>query len=955
PEDDTGVAHILEHSVFCGSRNYPLKDVFLVLAQGSLQTFLNAWTFPDKTVYPASSINEHDYFNLMAVYGDAVFRPLLTEWTFLQEGHRLSFEQDADAENGSGNVSDVKKLSITGVVYNEMKGAYSSLDAYAQLWSVKAAMPGTVYAFESGGDPLQIPGLTWENLKDFHKRRYSPANCKIFLSGNIDTARQLSFLNDKFFAHLDAGKPAAACAKTGRWDSPRNLRIPCPAGAESKATAFLSWLCSGIEQVSENLALAALTEILLGHDGSPLTRALVESGIGEDISPVSGLEAEIRELLFVAGLRGISGDVNEAGKKTEDLIMGELSRLVKEGIPREEIDAALLAMEFSQKEIRRPGGPFALVWMRLCLRGWLHGCKPWETLLFTPSMDTLKKNLKADSRYFESLIQKYFLDNPHRALVVLEPTKEYLPMQQAEFEKELAERESALSDDQRKELIQKAETLEEIQNAEDSPESLACIPHLSLSDLSDRPESIPRRILDLSGIPCLGHDVYTNGITYIDLAFPLDVLQPDDYQWLPFFSRAMVCSGLPGMDYGEVSGLLARTTGGFNALLHNGSVAPGAGAHVSTASGSFDIRGRDWIIYRVKCLDEKTDPSLDLILRILTSADFTDESHIRDLVLEMKSELDSSLAPLGHKYATLFSSRFSSRAKMIDEIWSGLSQIEFCRRFSGFDIPYIISILQKLREATLSGGLIVNITGSKEAVDTASALVSGKFASFGSPRPRPDAAAADFPINPVFPVNANGVVFSSPSLQIGYSAASFQSAPFDTDAQAAETVAAHQLSTGALWEEIRMKGGAYGAHAFSDSLENYFAIATYRDPNPVRSVESFQQILKNLAQKQMRPGNIAQQEDMLTKMIIGVYGSEVHPRTGAEKGLIDFFRFLYGITDDYRERKLKRIISVSSNSVGEALLALGSQKPVCPVIITGPKAAKQAAAVMGVEPYVLPV
>ena len=216
PQDSTGAPHILEHSVLCGSQRYPLKDAFITLVQGSLQTFLNAITFPDKTVYPASSTNEHDYFNLMSVYGEAVFRPLLPEWTFLQEGHRLEFAPDG-------------RLSITGVVYNEMKGAYSSLDAYAGLWSVKAVMPGTPYAFESGGDPQEIPQLTWEGLKEFHRSRYSPANCRIFLAGNIPTEKQLSFLNEQFFSRLEGGNACAPIVKTERWKEPKEFHIHCPA------------------------------------------------------------------------------------------------------------------------------------------------------------------------------------------------------------------------------------------------------------------------------------------------------------------------------------------------------------------------------------------------------------------------------------------------------------------------------------------------------------------------------------------------------------------------------------------------------------------------------------------------------------------------------------------------------------------------------------------------------
>jgi Zn-dependent M16 (insulinase) family peptidase len=929
PEDNTGVAHILEHSVLCGSENYPLKDAFLVLAQGSLQTFLNAWTFPDKTVYPASSVNEHDYFNLMSVYGDAVFRPLLSDWTFMQEGHRYE-------------LGGTSTLSITGVVYNEMKGAYSAPDAYAGLWSVKAIMPGTPYAFESGGDPRSIPELSGEGLREFHRSRYSPANCRIFLAGNIPTEQQLAFLDRQFFRSLSGGAAALPVNKTERWNSPRSFHIPCPAGSERKATAFLSWLCADSTDTVECIALAALAEILLGHDGSPLTRALIESGIGEDLSPVSGLEGEIRETLFVAGLKGISGGAETAGRQVEALIMGELSRLVREGIPPEEIEAALLAMEFAQREIRRSGGPFSLVWMRRSLRGWLHGCKPWESLLFVPPMETIKRRLAEDSRYFESLIQKYFLDNPHRALVVLEPEDGFIEAEDARLAETLAKKERALSDAERQAIVEQAAALEKIQSEGDSSEALAAIPHLARGDLSPAVETIPGVLENCGGLPTLCHDLFTNGITYIDIAFPLDILPPQEYLWLPFFARSIVSVGLPGMDYAAVSSLLARTAGGFNAVLHTGSAAPSA----TTPAGQGGISGRDWIVYRIKCLDEKTAPSLDLARRLASEADFCDERRIRDLVLELKNDLDSGLAPAGHSFASGRSGRFASRSRQVEELWNGISQLEFAHRLAELSSAEIITKLKNLRETIHAAGLVANITASAAALQSGGRLLAEHFGRFGAVQP--PSAAAPFAAAETRSTEPRSEVFASPSLQIGFAAMTLAAAPFDTPAQTAEIAAAHQLSTGALWEDIRMKGGAYGAFAGSDSLEGCFSLATYRDPNPLRSLEAFSRALHKLS-----CGRLAEAE--LVKTIIGCYARETRPRTSAEKGLAAFFRFLYGIDDDFRQRKLERLIAVSAEDVAAALEALAVQRPANTVIITGVKSAEQAAQAQGIEPKVLPV
>jgi Zn-dependent M16 (insulinase) family peptidase len=995
PQDDTGVSHILEHSVLCGSERYPIKDAFLVLAQGSLQTFLNAWTFPDKTVYPASSVNERDYFNLMSVYGDAVFRPLLAEWTFMQEGHRYEYGKDGEG------------LSVTGVVYNEMKGAYSSPDSYAQLWSVKAVLPDTPYSFESGGAPEFIPDLTWEGLKDFHRRRYSPANCRVFLAGNIPTEKQLAFLNDNFFSSLEGGAACARIVKQKRWDAPKEFTVPCPAGADDessddgaagggavggKSTVFLSWLLCDATDTDENIALVALTEILMGHDGSPLTKALIQSGLGEDISPVSGIESELGETLFIAGLRGVGGsgaanncgagsggadcggaDCSDAGcsggadcggadccdadccedaaKKIEALIMGELRRLADEGIPKGEIEAALLFMEFSQREVKRSGGPFSLVWMRRSLRAWLHGSRPWESLLLVPSLEKLKQRLAENDRYFESLIQKYLLDNPHRALVTVEPQKDFLANQEKRLAEKIARTEQGMSDADRRLIIDKAASLEKLQSESDSPASLAAIPHLSRKDLSPEPEIIPRRLEDMEGLPALCHDIYTNGISYIDLAFPLDILKHEDYQWIPFFTRAVISVGLPGMDYAEVSSLLARTVGGLRVITHTGSAAGGAGGGgsagggsplIKTPAGKFDLIGRDWIIYRLKCLDEKTAASLDLTLRLISEADFSDLRRIHDLVMEMKNEARSSLAPAGHHYASVRANRYASVSTQTEEIWNGLTQLFFIHRLAETDTAEIAAKLKNLREAIASGGLIANLAGSDDALKSGGKLLAQRFKGFGPPRKRKQEKMTSGGIS-------GPEVFASPSLQVGFAAMTLQAAEYDTLAQASETVLAHQLSTGALWENIRMKGGAYGATASSNGLERCFSMSTYRDPNPLRSLDTFYAILKDSAYK----------VSDLEKMIIGCYSSETRPRSPSEKTANDLLRFLSRIDDGCRRRKLERLINIREDDISAVMEGiasqLASQKPPSRVIIAGTNSAEQAAKALGADVQMLPV
>ncbi|MDR2111434.1 MAG: insulinase family protein, partial [Spirochaetaceae bacterium] len=848
-------------------------------------------------------------------------------------------------------------LAITGVVYNEMKGVYSSPDALAEFWSLKAVLPDTPYAFESGGDPDHIPDLTWEGLREFHRTWYSPANCRIFLAGDIPTEKQLAFLDEKFLSVLPPGRAAAPIPLAAGWTGPQVIRVPCPAGEDRKSTVLVSWLCSDSTNKDETMALAVLTEILLGHDGSPLTRALVESGLGEDLAPSTGLETELREMVFVAGLRGVDprGARTDRAGKVEALILDTCRRLVSEGIPREEIEAALLSMEFSNREIRRSQGPYSLVWLRKSLRSWLYGGKPWDNILFLSRFTDLKARLAADPRYFESLIQRFFLDNPHRALVVVEPEEGYLEKKEADLAAALSRREAGLSEAERRIIEEKAAGLERLQSEADRPESLARIPHLSRRDLSGEIETVPREFRDAAGVPVLIHDLFTNGITYGEFAFPLDVFAPEDYFWLPLFCRAVVSVGLPGMDYGEVSSLLARTTGDFYAGLQTGSPLPGTGRAAVTPSGIIDLKGRDWIIFKLKALDEKIGPALDLACRLITGADFSDQRRIRDLVVEMKNDMDSSLAPSGHSYAAGHSGRRASRARAVDEIWNGLTQIEFTHRIAAYDTPRISGKLSAIRDTLGKAGLIVNLTAQPEALTKALRGLEAGFGSFGPPRPRNPASEGAEPFFAL--LDGEGAtpeqpeVYASPSLQIGFASLTLPGASFVSADHAAELVLAHWLSTGALWEDIRMKGGAYGAFAHPNGFEGIISFSTYRDPNPLRSLEAFPAILKAAAGKKT-------DEESLVKAVIGTYAQETLPRTSAGKGYADFLRFLYGIEDKHRAAKLKTLIALPADELAAAAGRLVSREETSfssPVVVAGPGAAEKAAARLGVPVKELPV
>jgi Zn-dependent M16 (insulinase) family peptidase len=945
PEDSTGVTHIIEHSVLCGSEKYPLKDAFLILAQGSLNTYLNAWTFPDKTVYPASSINETDYFNLMSVYADAVFRPLLAEWTFMQEGRRFEFVKGEEGEK--------ERLSITGVVYNEMKGAYSSFDTYANYWATSALLPDTPYSFEAGGDPDCIPDLTFEQFRAYHRKRYSPANCRIFLAGNIPTEKQLAFLDENCLAGLPRGEAAPPIACATQWDAPRVLWVPCPAGSEQGATVLVSWRCGDAPNSNETLALNTLMGLLLGHDGSPLNRALVESGIGEDLSPASGFEDELRETVLTMGLRGVSfgekkGWEAAVAGKVEAVIFKELERLVKDGIPREEIDAALVSLEFSNREIKRASGPFSLVWLRRSLRGWLHGTKPWESLLFMPPFTNMKEQLAKDSRYFEKLIQTYLLDNQQRALIVVDPEAGFLEKKEAEQARQLAEMEASLSPDEVNSIKEKTAALASVQEA---AEALAAIPHLSRADLSPDIPLIPRGIHDAGGIPVLTHDIFTNGITYIDLMIPIDTLEPEDYPILPLLSQAILALGLPGKDYAEVSGLLARTVGGLTPQFKNGALVSGASRAIATPAGVFDLGGRDWLIYRLKALDEKVADGLDLALNLITAANFSDHRRLKDVVLGYKNDADADFAPSGHLYAASRAGLSYSRSMVLGEILNGIFQIEYLHHIASLDTAQLSLTLSRVRDGLAAAGMFINISASADAVRAGLHIIDEKCRCFGPPKPRKARTETVEPFLALLGKTTETValpeVFASPSLQVGFAGMCLPGIRYPSPEYTAGMVLSHHLSTGSLWENIRMKGGAYGVFANLDGLEKVFAFATYRDPDPFRSLSAFSSALREAAERGI-------DEESLEKAIIGVYAKDVSPQTPAHQGFANCLRFLYGIEEDTRQRVRRNLLDLSAGAFTEAARYLSAGAgTVC--LITGAASVEKTAEALGTPFRTLPV
>lgn len=935
PVDSTGVAHILEHSVLCGSKNYPLKDPFLVLAKQSVKTFLNAMTFPDKTVYPASSMVDSDYFNLMSVYGDAVFFPLLDDWIFKQEGHRFEFDDEG-------------KVTIQGVVFNEMRGNYSSFDSIAGDWSLRSLLQGTPYEHDSGGDPSDIPALTVEQFRAFHSKYYHPANCRVFLSGNIATERQLELLQNKFLSSFGPAEKPQSFESVKPFTAPQSFEVPAPTGEEkdsSKTTVMVNWLLPDSTDTVKLMEANLISEILLGHDGAPLSRLLLESELGEDLCPSSGLETEIKHMCFTVGLRGVE---KERATEVERLVLDIIGKLAKNGIPQEDIETAVRSIDFSNREIRRSGGPFALTLMRRSLRGWIHGLTPDATLRYVPAFEEVKRRLASNPGYIQGLLVSWFSTNIHRTLVTVYPD----PLYEKRLEDQLASRvrmfENSLDSDGKAKRILEQEHFFARQKEVDSPELLERIPHISIQDLPVAPDNIETSIVLSGTVPVLLHEQPTNGIAYADFAIPVDVLSPEEYPLLPFFTSILAGMGLDGLAWADVSALSARLTGGLGTMLFTSSAVSGT---ILPPPLQSSFAGRDFLMLRVKMLEELSGETLALVFRFLQKADFSDTKRLVDLLLEYRNDLDSSIAPSGNQYAVSRAAALTGRSKAVDEIWNGITQIKYIRDLSekikvaGFAEELSVT-LSGIRTRLLDAGMIVNFTGTEAILHTLLAELSRYTDTFIAPISSArikneqlyglisDSDGQN--VTDVFSRESSSLSIITASLQVGFVAAVLPSPQYGTPDQPVDTVFGHWLSSGPLWEKVRTAGGAYGVFSYPESLEDIFVLATYRDPSPMRSLEVFRESLALAAESEI---------DVLSleKTIVGCYSREIQPRSPSDKGFTAFIRLLYGITEEVRREKIERILSVTPEDMQLCAKRLISDWPsVRSSVLSGKKQIKDA-------------
>lgn len=890
PSDSTGVPHILEHAVLAGSDRYPLKDVFNELMKGSLKTFINAFTYPDKTIYPVASQTRADFYNLARVYADLVFRPRLLKETFQQEGHHLEFADLKTVES---------ELLISGIVYNEMKGAYSSPDNLMFKALQEGIFSSGPYSFDSGGSPREIPDLTYEKLKSFHERYYSPANARIFLYGNIPPEEHLPFL-EEILTGVQRISIDSTIPKQERRDEPKLIFQSYPLGKEEseerKTIVNMAWLLAENTDYETSLLLAVACGALVGSAASPLRKALIDSGLGEDLSPATGLERDFRELVFAVGLRGTDREKAEA---IEELIMKTLHSVAEDGFDRELIEGVIHQVEFGGREIIRENYPYGIVLMGRIFHCWLYDGDPLAGLNLPEIIAGIRRKWENDPGLFQRLLKTWFIDNRHRVTSVLTPSKTMQEEELIQLKDQMARIKASLNQEELETIREGALRLKSFQLEPDPPEAARSLPRLLRNEIPPRAERIATESSDIHSVPVLSHDLPTNGIAYLDLAFDVSSLADEFHPFLPLLGKVTLNMGAGGLSYEEMAKRIALATGGASYQL-------GAGRSLSASPGPGG--GGVWQrqIFRIKALNRNIGKAARIMVDLLTAGDLSDEGRMRELILEKRNSLHSSVIPSGHLFAKRSAAASLSLPAWREEQWRGRRQLRFINRLAeDFDgeknrLP---GVLAKLKGEILSRPrLTVNLTGDREALgllrEAAREIIESLPA--GSPALIPQ---------PTLPDRAS-LICPLPS-QVSYVARVFPAPAFDDPLAPYLMIISHFLSSGYLYKHIRVQGGAYGGMSQYDQSGGTFALLSYRDPRILETLEVYEKAAAQITGQSL-------DEDELEKAVIASIGTLDRPLDPAGRAFAAMIRRFAGLTDELRDAFRRRILESDAGAIQKA-------------------------------------
>lgn len=877
PSDSTGVAHILEHSVLCGSRKYPVKEPFVELLKGSLQTFLNACTYPDKTCYPVASQNLRDFYNLIDVYLDAVFYPRLTPLIFQQEGWHYEID-DLQSE-----------LAYKGVVFNEMKGAYSSPESLLAQYSQESVFPDSVYALDSGGDPKKIPELTHERFAAFHRRYYHPSNSRIYFYGDDNPDDRLLFLN-QYLENFDRLDIDSSLALQPRLEHARQITRTFPSGdnAESsrKGMSTVNWLLTEATDAEGALAFSVLEYILLGMPASPLRKALLDSGLGDGIAGV-GVEGELLQMYFSTGLKGVAAEQLD---RVEPFILDTLSDICRMGIDPRTVEAALNTIEFRLRENNSGRVPRGLILVLRALTAWLYGGDPFSMIAFEAPLNQVKEKLRTNPLFFEALMDKFFLQNRHRATVLLRPDPELAARNSRAEQDHLSHIRASLKADQVQALIDDTQTLKKAQQTPDPPEALATIPRLALADIDKTNQITPIVRSELDNGTILYHDLFTSGIFYSDIGFNLHLLPQSYLPYVPLFGRALLETGTAREDFVSLSQRIGQKTGGIKASWFT--------------SGVRDMnQGTAWLFLRGKAMTGQSSELLNIFADILCTAQLDNQKRFKQILLEEKASQEQKLIPHGHQMVSSRLRAHFNEAEWADEQMNGISYLFFLRELEHkIDTAWndINAVLEDMRRILIRrSAMIMNSTLDEKSWSNIEPRARALLNSL------PDSPARPVPWAPApFPAR-EGLIVPSQVNYVGKGANLYE---LGYRYRGSIQVITGLLRTSWLWEQVRVQGGAYGAFCSFDRMTGGFVFVSYRDPNLLKTLAVFDQTAAFLRERPL-------DYDELSKSIIGAIGDIDAPLLPDARGYVSMQRYLNGNTDEVRQQMRDEILGTSPEEV----------------------------------------
>ena len=878
PEDETGVPHIIEHTTLCGSKKFPVKDPFIELAKGSLNTFLNAMTYPDKTVYPIASCNDQDFKNLMDVYLDAVFNPNITKYEeiFKQEGWHYELTGKDD------------ELKINGVVYNEMKGAYSSPDEVLSSQIYRSLFPDNTYSKDSGGNPEYIPKLTYEAYLDFYHKYYHPSNSYIYLYGDMDVVERLEWLDKEYLSLYDYKKVNSEINKQPAFDEIKNVEaqysITMDDSQENKT--YLSYNRVVGDSLDEMLyqAFDVLDYALVSSPGAPVKQALIDAGIGDDV--YGSYDAGILQPVFSFVAKNANASQAD---EFESIIENTLKEVIKTGINKEALLAGINSSEFKFREADFGQFPKGLLFGLNCLDSWLFDdMKPFIHLECLGTFAKLRKAVDTD--YFEKLIQEYLLDNTHGSSVTVKPKRGLGNEREEALAKELSDYKASLSDEEIKKLVEDTEHLKKYQEEPSSDEDLRKLPMLTRADMKKNAMPFSNIEDELSDVKVVRHDIESNGIDYISFLFDAGDFAQSELGYLGFFTNALGLVSTEKYSYTD----LANATN-----IYTGGISTGTASHP-------DIKDRNNFVFKLevklKVLEKNLDKALELMEQMLLSSDFTDTKRLSELVAQIKARLQANLSSSGHLVAAMRSmSSFSRYALYQDELkgiafYRSICHIEKELSESPKSVSDKLAAIAKKLFAR--NRMLISFTGNNEAYGNAKPSLEKVIAGFNKMSAVGNQAEVHF--------NTAKEAFIDAS-QIQYVAKTGDFICEGYEYTGALRLLRIILSYDYLWINVRVKGGAYGCmNTFLRSGESYFV--SYRDPNLSDTLDVYDRIPEYI--KSFSPD-----ERDMTKYIIGTFSALDTPMNPEAKGSRSLSAYLEGITYEQIQKERNEILNAQPKDI----------------------------------------